>query len=485
MFQLRQILSIVWFLAVIIGARPAFQSDAGALHASTIQPAVASQSISSLEWKQIERGNVRVYALPGTAAARELDAIGDLAHASVQRMERRLGARTNQPLDIYLIERIFWHGGAAYGNDVLISYPDRTYTGVPLRIYLDHEITHAIARQFVPEGEQTNLLLAEGLAVWATGGHYAREPYHALAAALSRSEAYIPIGRLLRDFRSEQHELAYIEAGSFVGWLIETRGLAAVKQLYARADDPEAVLGQSYAQLEQQWRAMLALQPAAFQDVRAFVLQVRAFDAVRGYQTEFDPFAREIPARPAEWTPSQRERYQDNVDQPTNLALETMLGQAQHDLRCGRLDAAGGRLADIERSVDAEQLVGTELRTRYAIAEILYSQNEALQTDTIDSYLATIAPAARDATAAILAQYRNRIQAQEVAQLDVSAGATRASVFVWWRMPDQDQSIPIHIDVENTNGQWQVVAVREAQMRSQNSCNALQMASTIVKRTVL
>lgn len=468
-----RVLGIVWFLAVVIGARPALQSDTGALHASTIQPA------SSPEWTRVERGDVRVYALPDTAAVRDLAAIGEAAHGSLQRMERRLDVEMDRPLDIYLVERIFWNGGAAYGDAILISYPDRAYTGVPLDIYLDHEIAHVLARQFVSERARTNLLLAEGLAVWATGGHYAREPYHVLAAALSRSDAYIPLRRLLRDFRAEQHELAYIEAGSFVGWLVSTRGLAAVKELYGRADEPEAVLGQSYAELERQWRAMLALQPANFQDVREFALQARAFDVMRAYQTTFDPFAREIPDVPAEWTTAERERYQDNIDDPTNLALETMLEQAQTDIRCGRLDSAARRLDELENSVQTERLTGAELSARYAIATLLHRQNTALQNDARDLYLETVKPAVRSTVTDLLTHYTTGVQWQEVAQLDMTVGAMRPTALVVWRIAGQDRAMPLQLTFENQNGQWQVVAVREAELRSQSTCNASQMMSTI------
>lgn len=479
MFRLRQILSIVWLLAVVVGARPALQSDTGALHATRVR------ATSTPEWLQIERGDVRVHALPGTAAARELAAIGELAHDRLRRMERRLDVEIREPLDIYVVERIFWNGGAAYGEDVLISYPDRAYTGVPLDVYLDHEIAHVLAHQLVSEGGQTNLLLAEGLAVWATGGHYDREPYHMLAAAVSRSDAYIPLGRLLRDFRAEQHELAYIEAGSFVGWLIATRGLADVKQLYGRADEPELVLGQSYAELERQWRSMLARQPADFQAVRTFMLRVRTFDAMRAYQETFDPFAREIPERPAEWAATDRERYQDNVDNPTNVALESMLAQVQMDLRCGRTDTATRRLSEIERSVEREEPTGVESSARYAIATLLDRQSSALQRNALDTYLETAKPAARSTVADALTRNVVRVQWQEVAQLDVTADATHASAFVFWRLSGQDQAIPMHLTFENQNGQWHLVAVREAETRSTNTCNASQMASLIVKHIVL
>lgn len=449
------------------------------MHASTIQPA------STPEWMWVERGDVRVHALPGTAAARELDAIGDLAHDRLRRMERRLDVEISEPLDIYLVERIFWNGGAAYGEDILISYPDRAYTGVPLGIYLDHEIAHVLAHQLVSEGGQPNVLLAEGLAVWATGGHYDHEPYHMLAAAVSRSDAYIPLGRLLRDFRAEQHELAYIEAGSFVGWLVATRGLADVKQLYGRADEPELVLGQSYAELERQWRAMLARQPANFQAVRKFVLRVRSFDTMRAYQATFDPFAREIPERPTEWAATDRERYQDNVDNPTNVALESMLAQVQMDLRCGRLDTATRRLDEIERSVQREEPTGAESSTRYAIATLLDRQSRALQRNALDSYLATVKPTARRTVADTLTRNVTRVQWQEVAQLDVTAGATDASAFVVWRLSGQNQAIPVHLTFENQNGQWHLVAVRKVETRSTHTCNASQMASTIVKHIVL
>jgi hypothetical protein len=50
---------------------------------------------------------------------------------------------------------------------------------------------------------------------------------------------------------------AYVFAGSFVKFLIETHGLAPFRSLY-ETSDYEKVYGKSFATLEQEWRASLS-----------------------------------------------------------------------------------------------------------------------------------------------------------------------------------------------------------------------------------
>ncbi|MDQ7029506.1 MAG: hypothetical protein Q9O62_06885 [Ardenticatenia bacterium] len=155
-------------------------------------------------WRRVHAtSEVRLFFLPGSAAERDASLIAAEVRRSVRRVRRALQITEPFALDIYLVERLFWQGGVAYGQGrILITYSDRNYAAVLLRFYLDHEITHALAQQLVPEGGSTNALLAEGLATWVSGGHYWPEPIHQTAAALARSRAYVSISSLAEDFRS-------------------------------------------------------------------------------------------------------------------------------------------------------------------------------------------------------------------------------------------------------------------------------------------
>lgn len=497
MFRVIQAFGIVWVLVTFLALPPSPEpprrehGDTYALHgtqpagqaATAVSPASVVRAVP--RWKRVDAGSLAVYVLPGTAADRDVERLSSAAQRSLRRVERRLGIRADEPLELYFVERVFWQGGAAYNNgEILISYPDRSYTGIPLWVYLDHEITHALAQSLVPANGQTNTLLAEGLAVWVSGGHYDVEPIHQLAAAVARSDGYVPIRRLLRDFRAAQHEIAYIEAGSFVAWLIETRGVERVKRLYGRANRPEDVLGRTYAELEREWLTALALQPAGYDTVRYLALQIRAFDVMRSYQTTFDPLAREVPESPIHWSDADRARYQDNVDAPINIALETLIGSIQGDIQCWRLQRAARRLPALERSVQRGAVYGREIQARRVIAEQLVEQDHALQSGDVEAYLETVDPGVRDMIASLLFQYvadaRQEIH-QETAYLALSPETQRAEAGVWWISSDGARSFQSTFAVSGE--QWRLVAMRETELRSQDQCNALPMESTIRRRT--
>jgi uncharacterized protein YndB with AHSA1/START domain len=55
----------------------------------------------------------------------------------------------------------------------------------------------------------------------------------------------------------------YHVAASFVGYLVETYGIAKVKQWYVNATEAQAAFGESFAQLERRWRDWLARREVA------------------------------------------------------------------------------------------------------------------------------------------------------------------------------------------------------------------------------
>ncbi|MGH2544279.1 MAG: hypothetical protein ACRDIB_15910, partial [Ardenticatenaceae bacterium] len=340
-------------------------------------------------WIEQASPHFRFHVLPGTAAARDLPSIAREAERSLQRVLGRLDMAYEERLEVYLVERVFWQGGAAYsGGDVLIVYGDRNYTDVPLNTYLDHELTHALAASLVPPEGESNSLLAEGLATWATGGHYGPEPIHAMAAALPRMGRYIPLERLLADFHREQHEIAYIEAASFVGWLIERHGLNTVKAFYGAADSPERFFDATYTELEAAWLQWLEQEQGRDETLQLgtewWAAQIRLFDTMRAYQSAFDSFARELPSAPREWTEEQRTQYQDNQDEARNIALETQLIAASEALSCTNSPAESHALLDeIEAAIAEEAVVARgQLGHRLEVARQLAVQDDALRASS-------------------------------------------------------------------------------------------------------
>lgn len=142
-------------------------------------------------------------------------------------------------------------------------------------------VLHEVVHIFAPNA---NRFLAEGLAVYAherLGGqpaypnfgrdlHKAAKPYAAWADLPMLDAIVVPKGLLTPD-RPKQLK-AYTVAGSFVRYLIETRGMDKFRALYALtpmvpheriASDParwEAVYGKPLTALAAEWKAFLARQ---------------------------------------------------------------------------------------------------------------------------------------------------------------------------------------------------------------------------------
>jgi hypothetical protein len=246
-------------------------------------------------------------------------------------------------------------------------------------------------------------VLVEGLAVWASDGHYRREPIDDWAAVSAASEAYLPLDKLRAGpFYDFQHETAYLEAGSFVKFLIERYGLGTFKELYGQAtgkpelDDPLVLrlYGKSYTDLEAEWRNYLADLSPSPEEAEAWRLTVRFFDLMRRYQTGLDPAARNLPDSPTEWTSDTLKIFLHRVDAPVNLVLETAFITAQEHINRADTAGAAALLDDVEAALDAGgELTRPSLQARQAILDLLATQDRAILRADPRAYQATLDPA--------------------------------------------------------------------------------------------
>ena len=104
--------------------------------------------------------------------------------------------------------------------------------------YFTHEGTHALAQDILQPKEEggPDGVLVEGLAVWASDGHYSEEPIDEWAAIVAASDEYLSLSELRAGpFYDFQHETSYLESGSFVKFLVGRYGLDTLKELYGRA----------------------------------------------------------------------------------------------------------------------------------------------------------------------------------------------------------------------------------------------------------
>jgi hypothetical protein len=410
-------------------------------------PITAPQQIA---WVERATPHFRLLAPPGTAAERDLDRLRDVAEASYTQAAAVITTTRPVSVAVYLAPRVFWQGGVAYGRNgpLVIAYLDRNYAGVPSWSYFVHEVTHALSAYALPRGAEIGGVLGEGVAVYATGGHYGEEPLDAWAAALADSEDYVPLCRLRYDFYAAQHEVAYEESASFTAYLIRTYSLAAFRQIYAaqnsqrgdqkidvktfcNADNGRIVTptGKRAATLEQDWLAYLkSIRPTQAQR-RTWELMVRFFDAMRRYQETLDRPARDLPPPPRDWDRATAAKFLNAATGRRAEALETMLGAALPAIQRGDLDHAAALIDAIEASLEARGAPSTALARDYdAIAGLLAAQARALRLGEADMLERTLA--APDLAAALPFTTRDLLHDLHftLEQLDVRGDAAEGIV---------------------------------------------------------
>lgn len=316
-------------------------------------------------WVTAESACCTIHAISGTAAYRDLPQLIQTIETAVEQARRAVRAELNQKLDIYLIDRVIGQGGYA-ADSMVISYLDRQYSGRGLHQVIVHETVHVLDRQFAP---RRLTFLAEGLAVWATGGHYKPEDLERRAAALLELGQAYPLAQLIDNFYPVQHEIGYLQAGAFVQYLIQRDSWERFKAFYSdtTADDAptqaEAVdlnlqiyYGRTLAEMEQEWWDTLRQKPAGKDNLADLQTTVRYYDLMRRYQAVYDPTAYYLTA----WLPYPEEvrdrgnpaDFTRGPQEEVNVVLEVMLLDVDDALRAADYNRANVLLDSIERALD-------------------------------------------------------------------------------------------------------------------------------------
>ncbi|MGB9722419.1 MAG: hypothetical protein ACP5OO_05875 [Chloroflexia bacterium] len=348
-----------------------------------------------------------LHYLSGSAAARDMSTITVAVEEAFAGVAGRLGVSSPEPLEIYFLSRVIGQGGYAYGQ-VAVSYLDRHYAGLDLRLVLRHEIVHVLdARLFQV---YPPALLREGLAVYLSGGHYKEEPIPRRAAALLPTGRYIPLETLAGDFYAQQHEVAYLEGAALIAYLVDTYGWEHFLRFYASFEkdlDPVPALeqaleenfGRGREETEEAFRAWLEAHPPTSEQVRDLEDTVRLFEAMRRYQERYDPGAYWWSG----WMPDPAEGEERGIvadfirhpRAPENLALEAMLIAAQESLRAGRLTQAEALLDGIERVLESGAFSGRPEADYLALVEAAQKAGYEVQRISLDGGQATVWAVAR------------------------------------------------------------------------------------------
>lgn len=367
-------------------------------------PSLLLPAEANATWVTAETTCCFVHAVSNTAAYRDLTDLLGVVENSFARASAGLVETPNRKYDVYFIDRVIGQGGYA-GSSMVISYLDRQYSSSGLAEVVTHEAVHLIDRQFAP---QRITFLAEGLAVWVSGGHYKQEDLRQRSAALVQIGRYLPLAQLIDDFYPVQHEIGYLEASGFISYLIDVYGWSQFKDFYADVTyDDAATLSESMninlrkyygitlAEAEANWLAYLAQIPLNNTAVIDLQTTLRFYDIMRYYQQRYDPTAYFLTAwLPYPQTLEEQGNPADLTRHPAseiNVALELMLHEADMVLRNADYDRANALLDSVERVLNNDGIFIDPLSVQYmSIVQSAASQGYEVQQVSIDGNQATI-----------------------------------------------------------------------------------------------
>lgn len=317
------------------------------------------------EWLTAETGCCVLHVVRGTAAHRDLGQLQEMVEAAVQKASTTMGVAPLVTPHFYFIDRVIGQGGYA-SSTIVISYLDRNYVGEGVAELITHEAVHILDQQFAPNRLPS---LAEGLAVWVTGGHYKVDDIDQRVRALRETGLYVPLTQLFDNFYTQQHEIGYVESAGFLNFLVQRYGWEPVKAFYAGAATngvatPSQIVdgalqrnfGQTLAETESEWLAYLEGLPRDAQAVADLLVTLRYYDLVRDYQLQFDPTAHFLQA----WLPYPRDLEERGLtadlnrhpSTPLHITLEVMFLAVDRAIRGGDYGEANLILDSIERALN-------------------------------------------------------------------------------------------------------------------------------------
>lgn len=119
-----------------------------------------------------------------------------------------------------------------------------------------HEVAHVLSHGLWGHSHdwQTTGWMSEGLATYA-GGPCSGYSIDKIVAYADRQGELIPLDSLARKFRSYNDLVAYLQAGSFIGYIQGSYGLSPVRALWVQGfEQIETILGKTPAAIDTEWR---------------------------------------------------------------------------------------------------------------------------------------------------------------------------------------------------------------------------------------
>lgn len=205
----------------------------------------------------------QVYFLSGSYSATRQDSLIARLQSAQENAFELLGlSRDTTQLQVFFLEtRLQMEtllGRRATGFAEPTSGTVLLMTNADWRAFERHEVMHVVAeRNWGPAAGESEWL-REGLAQFADGrcGRYGNEH---VANGLAAEDGWIPLDRMVRDFRSLPDLKAYLEAASLAGYIHRVYGVAALRAMWQGGPaEFERTTGHSLQRLEHDWQEAMA-----------------------------------------------------------------------------------------------------------------------------------------------------------------------------------------------------------------------------------
>ncbi len=316
-------------------------------------------------WESVESNCCQIYFLSGSDAAEDISFLKTILEQETAQVmaqfypegQTEVNPFSEEKLSLVLIPIVIGHGGFAT-DEAVLTYSHRNWSGTEFENLAHHEIVHVVDRYLNAEGPRPSLL-AEGLAVYLSGGHYREGPLLEQAAALIKMDLYIPLGDMVNDFYAAQHEISYIEAGALVAYLVNTWGWDSFINFYFTLQQNNSdrdiisagvveAFGMSFDQLETHFINHLKTLTPSPGVAKSVQLTINAYETLRRYETVAIPSAHFRTA----WWPDVRTMREKNLvgdyanreKAPFNLIMEQSLIQVHIAIAAGKYEAAEEKL---------------------------------------------------------------------------------------------------------------------------------------------
>jgi len=250
---------------VVLGEGPPAEFTA---HQPTFETMVASfrptdfpDVIPYEQWETRRTEHLVFHYPPNSPAAGDIDLADRLYNAAYDDNAAYLGITLDRPIDVYLYPTgdTRYHMTARDAGFAMIpEYEVHSLWAEGERQTPGHEVVHVLTGN--GWGEATEALLGEGIAVWLDHNEAGRD-YHRLAADMLADDELLPIRGILGDgWFQHDGNITYPEAGSFVGFMLESFGVSKFKRIYLAQDfeaELQAAVGWTLSDLEAAWHDYL------------------------------------------------------------------------------------------------------------------------------------------------------------------------------------------------------------------------------------